>query len=207
MADVLNVEKREGTGSQRARQLRAKGIVPAVLYGHEETPVCLGIPVKEVEALIRSRSRQVNLGGALKEMALVKEVQWNTYATEVLHIDLQRVSAREKVEVAVRIRLHGMAPGASEGGVIDQPLHEITMLCPANAIPEYLEVNINEMHLGDTVSVADLKLPEGAESTIEAEQLVVSCHEPEIIEEPEEGEAGAGEPEVIGEKAEDGEEA
>jgi large subunit ribosomal protein L25 len=113
------------------------------------------------------------------------------------------MSAHEKVEVAVPIEVRGEAPGIREGGMVEQTLHELRMECPAAQIPEVLEVNVNELNLGDAIAVSQLELPAGATILDEMEATVVHCIEPptEVLPE-EEGaeEAAAGEPEVIGEK-------
>jgi large subunit ribosomal protein L25 len=208
-AEVLNVVLREEVGTNRARRLRAEGKVPAVVYGHGEKTVNISVPAEEIQAAIRHGSHLVELQGAVKQNALISEVQWDPFGVDVLHIDFTRVVAGETVEVTVPVELRGEAPGAREGGILNHVLHEVTMDCPVSAIVDKIEVNINSMHLGDSVTAGDLTLPAGAKLVGDAEELVVQCIEPVAVAEEEEAVAGeAAEPEVIGRKEEEeGEEA
>ena len=205
MAEVLTVETREHTGKHHNRRLRNSGSIPVVLYGHGEENVCLSVSAEQLEAAIRHGSRLVDLSGAASESAFIREVQWDTWGTHVLHADFTRISADEKVEVQLLVELRGEAPGVKEGGVVEHLIHEVRVECPASAVSEKLEVNINSLKLGESITVADLKLPEGASVHDDPAAVVVHCVEP--VEAPEEeAEAVSTEPEVIGakEKEEEG---
>jgi large subunit ribosomal protein L25 len=206
MAEELNVENRPLHGKRNNRRLRHTGKIPAVLYGHGLECVSLAVPSEKLEAALRHGSRLVNLTGALSESAFIRDLQWDTYGTHVVHVDLTRISMHEKVEVQVTIELRGEAPGVREGGVIEQLIHDVPIECPAGSIPEKLTVNINHLKLGDSITVSALELPAGARVLEELDTVVVQCVVP--TEAPEEltGEAGAGEPEVIGEKKDEEEE-
>jgi len=201
MSEQLNVRLREETGTRRNRKLRASGFVPAILYGHGEKNVALSVAADEFDAVLRHGARLVNLTGGVNESALIRELQWDTWGQHVVHIDFTRMSAQEKVEVAVPIELRGEAPGIREGGMVEQTLHEIRLECPAAQIPEMFVVNINELNLGDSIGVSQLELPKGATVLEEPDATIVHCIEPPTEAMPEEeAEAVAGEPEVIGEK-------
>ena len=90
MAEVLQVEKRDVLGSRATRKLRRGGRVPAVLYGHGEQNEHLSASSVQVQTLIRHHSKTVELAGAVKDTALVTEVQWDPLGIEVLHLDLIR---------------------------------------------------------------------------------------------------------------------
>jgi large subunit ribosomal protein L25 len=135
-------------------------------------------------------------------------VQWDHLGKEVLHIDFERVSADERIHVSVPIELRGVAPGVTGGGVLDQPMHELAIECPAIAVPESIRVNVGELQLGAAIHVRDLHLPEGVTATGDPDAVVVHVTlkqtEPEPTAAPA---AGAAEPEIIGRKvAEEGEE-
>jgi large subunit ribosomal protein L25 len=199
----LTVKKRETRGKRHARRQRAAGSVPAILYGHGEQCVSLTVKAAELAAALRHGAQVVDLQGELNEQALIKEVQWDTFASEVLHVDFNRVSAGERVTVTVGIELRGVAPGANAGGVVEQVTHELEIECPAMSIPDKLEVNINQLQLGQTRTVADLDIPEGTTVLVPEDTVVVQCFEPL----PELEEEGAGlesaEPEIIGRAAEE----
>ncbi|MCL2118054.1 MAG: 50S ribosomal protein L25 [Planctomycetaceae bacterium] len=203
---TLNVELREAQGKRVNRRLRASGKVPAILYGHKKKCVPLAIPVEMIEAAIRHGNRFVQLSGAVREKALIKECQWDTWGKEVLHVDLTRVGEHEKIRVTVALELRGEAPGTKEGGVVRQQLHEMELECEAASVPEKIEVNINHLELGQVIHVSNLVLPVGSTALTDAGLLVVSCAE--AIEKPEEESASADgtEPEIIGRKKEDAEE-
>jgi len=205
---TLNVELREAHGKRVNRRLRASGKVPAILYGHRQKCVSLSIPVEMLEAVIRRGNRFVQLSGAVREKAIIKECQWDTWGREVLHVDLTRVSEHEKIQVTVALELRGEAPGTKEGGVVRQQLHEIELECEAASVPEKIEVNINHLELGQAIHVGNLTLPGGSVALTDAGLLVVGCAA--AVETPEvEGPLAAdgSEPEVIGRKKEESEEA
>jgi large subunit ribosomal protein L25 len=196
---VLSTEKREGRGSRLAGKLRKTNKVPCVVYGHKEATLSLSVDHDLILSAIRHGARVVdlNLDGGV-EKAQIVEVQWDYLGKDVLHVDFKRVSADERIEVEVPIELKGIAPGAAGGdGVLDQPLHTLRITCPAIAVPDVIRVAINELQLGQSIYVKDLKLPEGVEVLNDADAIVV--HVTETKAEPEAGaeEAGSAEPEVI----------
>ena len=163
MAEVLTVESRDQIGTTASRRLRNSGRVPAVLYGHGQETTHLSIAERDVKALLRHQSKTVTLSGDVEDTALVKDVQFDPLGIDVLHLDLLRVNLKESVEVTVPIRLHGDAPGLREGGMLLENLHEVQVRCSAGAIPEEAVLNVSELQLGASLTVADLDLPEGVE--------------------------------------------
>jgi large subunit ribosomal protein L25 len=203
MPEVLQVKKRDSRGKRNARRQRAAGSVPAILYGHGEESISLTVKASEVATALRHGSQVVDLQGDLSEQALIKEIQWDTFAQEVLHIDFNRVSAGERVTVTVAVELRGVAPGANAGGVVEQLVHELEIECPAMSIPEKLEVNINKLQLDESRTVADIKIPEGTTVLVPADTVVVQCFEPQPEIEEEAAGLESAEPEVIGRPAEE----
>lgn len=204
VVDTLNVKKREETGTLRMRRLRQTGQIPAVLYGHGEGTVSLTVSEKELNRAIDHGSHIVQLSGDAKDSALIKEVQWDTFGTHVLHLDLARVDATEAVEVTLPIELKGDAQGTHHGGVINFHQHEITILCPANILPDKIDLKISDLDVDQTIHAGEVPLPEGATIAEDSNTPIVSCAVP--TERPEvESEGGAAEPEVIGKKEEEAE--
>jgi len=200
MAEVLNVEVRDTRGKRNSRRLRKAGNVPGILYGHGLENVCLAVPSDALNSLVRHGNRLVSLKGAASESAFIRAVQWDTWGTNILHVDFTRISEHEKVSVEVAVELRGEAPGVREGGIIEQSIHSIGIECPAGSIPEKIKVSINELKLHDLITVAELELPAGATVSADATAVVVQCSEPTLAPEDEVAEAVAGEPEVIGAK-------
>ena len=135
MLEKLNVAIRESRGKRNARRLRHAGTVPAVLYGHKQEALSLSVSAEEIETALRHGSRAVNLAGALSEQAFIRSLQWDTWGKHVLHVDLMRISAHEKVEVRVPVELRGEAPGTKTGGVVEHHVHELDIECEATSIP------------------------------------------------------------------------
>jgi large subunit ribosomal protein L25 len=211
MSDVLHVELRPQRGTRAARKMRAAGRIPAVLYGHGEENVALAVPHEELEAAVRHRAHLVNLEGGVTESALIQSLQWDTFGVEILHADLFRVRKGEKHEAVVSVQLRGEAPGAKEGGIVQLVLHEIEILCPVELIPDQFEVNVNDLHLHQEITAGQIPLPQGASLISSPDEVVVHCIDASRVGTPLDEEApvaGEGaEPEVIGRKKEEGEEA
>ncbi len=202
--DVLNVEKRETRGTARARRMRREGKIPAILYGHGKECVALTLKASELSHALRHNAKLVELKGGASETAIFKHVQWDTFFQNVLHVDLARTDADEKVEMELPVEVRGSAPGSKMGGTVEQVLRDITILCPASSIPESLELSVNELQLDQTLTAADVPLPNGASLVTEANTPIVTCTEAvDTEEEDEAAQASGAEPEVVGQKDED----
>jgi large subunit ribosomal protein L25 len=207
MNDTLEVTLRKTTGSSEARRLRRSGMVPAILYGHGEPCVGLAAKREAVEAAVRHGSRVVELKGAVKTSALIREMQWDTFGVEPLHVDFVRVSASDRIRVKVPVDLKGECPGQRAGGIVNLVLHEIEVECKADHVPEKVHALVGHLEVGHVIKVRDLELGEGVRAVPDAEDTVVTCMMPgkKAAEEA----AVPAEPEIIGRKAgaEEGEEA
>jgi len=203
MPEQLEVKVRDKHGKRRVRRMRRAGHIPAILYGHGGENISLSIAEPDIGTVIRHRNRLVELKGATEETALIREVKWDPFGIDVLHIDLLRVSADERVQTIISVELRGEAPGVSEGGVVELLVREVGVECAVAEIPEKLELNINSLKLGESLTAAHLPLSEGADLLVKPETIVVQCIEPAIEAEGEEGlPMEAAEPEVIGRKEE-----
>jgi large subunit ribosomal protein L25 len=202
MAEVLNVEIRSERGTREARRLRREGKVPAVLYGHGEKTLSLAVGGEDLTSAVRRHARLVELRGGANDSALIRELQWDPFGLEVLHVDFTRVSADERIEVKVSIELKGDAPGTHEGGVLEHLLHDLPIECLATKIPEKITVRVNTLKVGDKITIAELQVPEGVKVLAEPDEIVVQCVEAAAEEEPELA-AEAAEPEIIGRKPEE----
>ena len=203
VAETLNVEKRDQTGSLRMKRLRQTGKIPGVLYGHGKGTEVITILEKELNRAIDQGSHIVELKGAASESALIKNIQWDAFGIKILHLDLARVSATEAVEVTIPIELRGDARGTHHGGVVNFHQHQITILCPANLLPDKIELKIGDLEVDQMIDASQIPLPEGAELAEAGTTPIVSCALPtEQVEEEIAAEEGS-EPEVIGKKEEE----
>lgn len=210
MSDLLKVEKRKTHGKRNNQRLRRDGKLPAVLYGHGEECLSLSLAADQLEASLRHGAKVLDLEGAASGKALLQDVQWDTFFQHVLHVDLLRVRAGEKVTIEVAIELRGEAPGASQGGVIEQMLHSVEIEVELTQIPEKLHVNINKLDIGGELLVRDIiDVPAGAKVLADEDTMIVHCVMPAVEEEEEAAavEGAAAEPEVIGKGKEEEEEA
>jgi large subunit ribosomal protein L25 len=202
MSDTFEVSLRTGKGSRESRRLRKSGKVPAILYGHGEKCIDLSASREAVQAAVRHGSRVVNLTVAVKTAALVRELQWDTYGVEPIHVDFLRVSASEHIRVKVPVHLKGECPGQRAGGVVNLVRHEVELDCTADHVPEFVYANVAHLEVGHALRVRDLELQHGAKPAGNADDTVVTCMVPGKKAEETATTAGA-EPEVIGRKAGD----
>ena len=126
---------------------------------------------------------------------------------EVIHVDFARVSLDEKVKVTVPVELKGEPKGAADGGVLQQVIKELEVECLVTEIPEAIRHNVSEMALNDVVHISDLKLPTGVKVLQDGDLIVATVKEILEVVAPVAAEEGAAEPEVIGRKPAEGEEA
>ena len=208
MAEKLNVAARNALGTSNTRRLRNAGQVPAELYGHGAENVHLAIPAEEINSAIRHGSKLVELAGVVNESALIRSVQWDAFGADVLHLDLTRVKAGQRVPITFAIVLRGEAPGLRAGGVVDHVLHQVEVECPVIAIPDKLEINMNSLELGQSITLDQVELPEGTVLLVSGDQIVVQCVEAPVDDDGDVAASGdVAEPEVIGRKADDEESA
>jgi large subunit ribosomal protein L25 len=207
MSDTLQVEKRDFTGKRRNHRLRLEGKLPGIIYGHGEEPISVIVPADQLRATIRHGHKVVDLQGAASGQALLQHVEWDVFQQHLIHVDLLRVDASERVTVEVPLLLRGEAPGEKEGGVVAHLVHQVEIETSPIAIPEALHININHLGLDQELTLADIMdMPAGATLVTEADTVAVTCEEPAPEVEEETAAAGA-EPEVIGRKAAEEEEA
>ncbi|MEO1614702.1 MAG: 50S ribosomal protein L25 [Planctomycetota bacterium] len=179
MAEIVQVQRREGSlGTAASRRLRKEGNVPAVLYGHKQENEHLFIDQRTIESILRHHSKIVELQGAVKDTALVSDLQFDPLGIEVLHVDLQRVDMNERVQVSVAIQFKGDPAGAKQGGIVIENAHDVEIECPAVAIPESLVLNITSVNAGEHRSAGDIPLPDGVSLITAADTVVYHIEKP-----------------------------
>jgi large subunit ribosomal protein L25 len=206
---LLESKPRATKGTHAARRMRREGLIPAVLYGHKEQVLSISLARDDFMKALRHGVRVVDLrADGKEEKALIRDVQYDHLGQEVLHVDFARVSADERITIQVPIELRGIAPGVTAGGLLDQPLHTLEIECLALSVPESIRVNINELQIEGVIHVGDLKLPEGVKAMADDDAVVVLVKPPLVeAEAPAAAPAETAEPEVIGRKAAETEEA
>jgi large subunit ribosomal protein L25 len=196
---AIAAQPRSDKGTRASRRLRNEGLVPAVLYGHGETPAMLSVTARDLENLLRHGGHgllNVECNGKT-ESAVIKEVQFDTFGVHPLHVDFSRVSAGERVRTEVEVVLKGTSPGVANGGVLNFMMHSLEIECPAENILEQLPINISGLELNKSILVKDVKLPEGMKILNDPDVVVVAVAPPVAEAETAPSEAGVAEPEVI----------
>jgi large subunit ribosomal protein L25 len=210
MADDITLVAETGrtTGSAASRRLRANGKVPAVLYGRGAHPVSLTVDWRELRsALTTDKGLNALLTlkvGSKKTKALVKDLQRHPVRRDVLHVDFLSVDVDVVISTDVPIVLEGEATLViREQGVVDQVMNAIVIQAKPDDIPGSLSVDVSELEIGHTITVADLELPPGVATEVDPEETVVTAQLTSLaLAEEEEGEGEEGEEGVEGEAAE-----
>jgi large subunit ribosomal protein L25 len=216
MAEVtLEVERREKSGKEIARKLRAAGKVPAVLYGGHREPVAITVDRKSVSDLIQKSDHGIRSVFLLKmagtdqqRHAMIKDTQMHPISRRMTHIDFVRVVMDEVVRVTIPVHVTGTAAGVKAGGLLDFQVRDLHVECLPGAIPDSIDVDISGLEMHQYIRISDLKLPDGVKVLDDPERVVVGVThaKAEVVVTPEvvEGVVPA-EPEVIakGKKPED----
>ena len=191
---ILNADPRERTGSNKARVIRkVDGMVPAIVYGDEKETINLKLKLNELTKAAENELfyTQVLLikTGDEEEKVVLKELQKDPAKGKFLHADFQRVSRKTKLKVVIPVNFinEDECIGAREdGGVVAKAIREIEIMCLAGNIPESIDVDIQNLNLGESMRLTEISLPEGSEIpglTEETDQMVVSVNAPKAVEE------------------------
>ena len=208
---ILNADVRERTGSNKARVIRKiDGMVPAIVYGDEKETINIKLKLNELTKASENELfyTQVLLikTGDNEEKVVLKELQKDPAKGKFLHADFQRVSRKTKLKVVIPVNFvnEDECAGVKEdGGVVAKAIREIEIMCLAGNIPESIDIDIKNLHLGESIRLTEIDLPEGSEVpglSEETDQMVVSVNAPKAVEEEpvleeglEDGEAPEGE--------------
>jgi large subunit ribosomal protein L25 len=205
----LNAKRREGTGKGVARKLRAARRVPGILYGKGMEPVLIDLDEREFTKSVGGHAVSnlfVDLrvdGESALVKTLVREVQTNPLSGSVEHVDLNRISLTEEIEVEVPIELVGLATGVkNSGGILQHPIRSLAIKCLPQDLPDLITVDVSHLEIGDSVRVSELNLGNVTVLT-DPETAVASVAPPtreEVAKPAEEAVAGAAtpaEPELV----------
>ncbi len=163
-------QARTDTGKGASRRLRRAGLVPGIVYGAHKDPAMIALVHTDLAQHLEHESfyshvldLKVEAGS---ERVVVKDLQRHPSKPFVLHIDFQRVAEDEKLRMHVPLHFVGeaIAPGIKLGGGMFSHLHsDVEINCLPRNLPEFVEVDVSAMQVGDTLHLSDLKLPEGVE--------------------------------------------
>ena len=191
---ILNANSRERTGTNKAREIRnIDGMVPAIVYGDEKETLNIKLKLNE---LTKASENELFYTQVLliktednEEKVVLKELQRDPAKGKFLHADFQRVSRKTKLKVIIPVNFINEEECVGikiDGGVVAKAIREIEIMCLAGNIPESIDVDIENLNLGDSIRLTEISLPEGSEIpglTEETDQMVVSVNAPKAVEE------------------------
>ena len=193
----VNAVSRSVQGTGASRRLRRSGKVPAILYGANQDAHVIEIDHSAIMLQLRHEAFHasiltMNIDGT-KQAVLLRDIQMHPWKRQVLHIDFQRVDAKQKIHM--RVPLHfinaELAPGVKlGGGIVNHVMSELEISCLPADLPEFVNVDVAELELGHSVHLSDLKLPTGVESVqfVRGDDAVVATVQvPRAVAEPQEG--------------------
>jgi large subunit ribosomal protein L25 len=209
----LKAEPRAEVGRVGVRKLRARGLIPAVIYGGNDKPQPLQVAARDINAMMSQASGEnvlveLEIGDAHSRTALVQEVQHSPVGGEIRHLDFHAISMDQMIEAEVPLEPIGTAVGVKTfGGLLEQSLRALAIECLPGDLPDRITVDVSQLNIGDSVHVRDIQLPPGVTPKVQVDLTVFSVLAPVVEEEraPTEAEAAAAGPEVITEKKEEGE--
>jgi large subunit ribosomal protein L25 len=205
MAVAITTNIREKIGGRNPRRDRRDGRIPAIVYGRGEEPMSVCVPLEEIEKVVYSNTRVVELRGLPgNPQVAVREVQWAPVGEDIIHVDFVRIALDEAITVSVSVDLVGTPKGISGEGQLDQPAMELEVSCLPGDIPEMITINVVELGEGEEIRLKDVPAPEGVTFTADPEIIVCRILLP-VVKEDEETPESFDMPERIGEdKTEEG---
>lgn len=186
----IQVNTRQPGTKHQARRLRRDGKIPAILYGPKVQPVPLELNKKEFSTrvagsegshLVRLKSASSTLAD---KVALVKAMQYHPISGEVIHADFYEVDLTAKIQVAVPLHFVGKAAGVVRGGILQPIVREIQVECLPLDIPEFFNVEVSALDIGDSIHVEELPMPEGVTAVFESDFALVTVATPTVEETP-----------------------
>jgi large subunit ribosomal protein L25 len=199
---TIQVDKRERTGKGGSRESRRKGMIPGVVYGGGKDSVPIQLDRKTfVEMMKKSDSENpiflLKLADSGQERhAILRDLQRDPVSRMVIHLDFQRIEMNQKVHVTVQVELVGTAVGVkAEGGLVEFTTRELKIECLPGDIPNRIEVDVTNLHVGQHIEAGAVQLPQGVTLNDDPEKVIVILGHARTEESAAEGERA--EPEVI----------
>ena len=186
----IQVDTRDKKHKRDAKRLLRGGKIPGVLYGPKTQTVTLELNQREFTSrvaglegshLVRLKSSAASLA---EKVALVKDLQYHPISGDVIHADLYEVDLTAKIQVHVPLHFVGRAFGVTRGGILQPIVREIEVECLPMDIPEFFNVDVSALDIGDSVHVEELAIPEGVSALIETNFALVTVVPPTVEEAP-----------------------
>ena len=182
----LDIVNREIIGKKATKDLRKSGRVPSVLYFKGEEPLSISVEKRLLYKAMKSEQRiyEMDINNEA-QYVMIKEIQYHPVTDDVMHVDFMRVRRSEKMTISIPIILVGKSIGVTEGGILSQSLNQIEISCFPTNVPEQIEVNIEDMEINSSKSVADVSIDDEDIEILTAEEIsIASINAPREDEEP-----------------------
>ncbi len=182
----LTVQARDQFGRGPNRRLRASGRVPAVIYGKHHEPASLSVDGPEIKRLLKALSGttaliELSQDNSEPRLSVVQEIQRNPITDEVIHIDFHEVSAKEEMHTHVALHVIGEAFGTrNQNGLLEIISHQVDIQCLPKDLPEFIEIDVTELKVGESIHVGDLKKLDGVKYLADEDQVVIACTEQRV---------------------------
>ncbi len=177
---ILNVKARQEIGTSAAKKLRAKGIVPAVIYAKHDAPKQVSVDSREFIKFLHKYGETAIVGLKAEGVdndnpVIIKEIQYDTVKSRVIHIDFQKIKLDEKICVHISVKTKGDAdaPGVKEGGNLEHVLREVEVESLPTNIPKEIVVDVSNMKIGDVIHVKGLSIDGDYKIINDPEQVVI----------------------------------
>lgn len=185
---LLSVKKREGIGRGHSRRLRAQGHIPAVIYGKSGNR-SLSVAEKEFLMMMREIAGTTSVitlvdDNKQRTDALLHEYQRDPLTDRFRHIDFLEVVAGEMIHAHIPVRIKGEPIGEKNGGIFEHNVHDLEIHCLPRNIPEFIEIDVSNLQIGDAVHLQDIPAIEGVTFDGEPDMVIVSVAEPKVEAEP-----------------------
>lgn len=194
---ALSAETRDRAGKGVARSLRREAKIPAVIYGDAKDAENIALPLKEVTIEYQKGHMMTNLCnlevGGKKNLVLVRDIQIHPVTDRVLHVDFLRVTPKTTIVVNVPVHFinEETSPGMKAKGNLNIVRHEVELVCQATNIPEFVEVDLSSVDIGDAVKISSVKLPSGTKSAIDRDVTIATIAAPRKLLEEEDADNAA----------------
>ena len=174
MADttIINGNLRNSTGKGAARAARRAGRIPAIIFGDKKETVSIDIEEREYKKIMNqsgifSRLLDLSVDGK-SNLVLTRDIQFHPVSENPLHVDFLRIGKGSNINVSVPVSFinEELSPGLKTGGVLNTVRFELELMCPADSIPERIEINLEGLVVGDSIKISSVNLPDGVSSTI-----------------------------------------
>lgn len=206
LAVTVKAKSRQDLRGSVNKQLRREGRVPAIVYGKDKESLPISVNSLELLKTLRDEGKNViislDIEGDSPRQVMFHEYQIEPLRDELYHADFYMVDMSSEVDVEVPIHIDGEAQGVKDGGILSQPLHEVSLRAKPNEIPDEITVDVSSLEVGDSFLVSDLKAGKNYEITEDESTAIVTILAPQTEEvvEPGETQDENAEPEVINQK-------